>query len=199
LITGNLINLIEPRGQLKVVGRTQMRPSPFRVLIIGEDRSHLQHLKDALDPLDAQFHLVEVGSYGRSFLRDTQRTPPAAILMHIPTATMKSLSALASMRMLHPEVPIVVLSSDPSVLNVAIGQDLSRPRLVSPDLDPVELRDLIRSTLEEALEAEEPPPERATTVQRSPEIRGEGIPLPAQMQLEALFPGYRVFIGTDGS
>lgn len=175
-----------------------MGRSPLRVLIIGEDRGHLRQLRDVLESLEAQVDLVEVGSYGRSFLRDTQRTPPGAILMHIPTATMKSLSALASMRMLHPEAPIFVLGSDPSVLGVAVAQDLSRPRLVPCEVEPTELLVLIRSALEERAGVRDPLEERPASPEMPSEQTEEQIPLPTHLQLEALFPGYRVFIGTDG-
>jgi CheY-like chemotaxis protein len=175
-----------------------MQRRDHRVLIVDENPSHRGRLRTALLPLDARLDAVDLGPGGFILAGRRHGMPPSLILVHVPDHSFNGTSTLAALRLLHPDIPMIVMANDPFVLQVAMTDDLRLPRYVRPDIQPGELLLLIQATLSERAEPQAALPDEAIH-QGPPFEKQEGVSLPTLMRLQSLFPGYEVRIASEGA
>jgi DNA-binding NtrC family response regulator len=174
-----------------------MQRRSLRVLIIDEDRSHREMLKAALLPLNAELDMAEIDPGGTILAGKSYGPSPSLILVNVPESSLYGASALAAMRLLHPGTPMIVMATDPEVLQIAMTSDFRLPRYTHPNVQPDELRGLIRSIL--ALEGADST-ESAESPGDSPAREAEpAIPLSSLVRLQSLFPGYEVHVSREGA
>lgn len=172
-----------------------MQRRSLRVLIIDEDRSHREMLKAALLPLGAQLDMAEIDPGGTILVGKSYRPSPSLILVNVPDSSLYGASALAAIRLLHPGTPMIVMATDPAVLQIAMTPDFRLPSYISPDVQPDRLRGLILSILgsgEIGAADEGESPGEAIEPEAEP-----AIPLASLVRLQSLFPGYEVHVSHE--
>lgn len=168
-----------------------------RILIVDEDRAHREMLKAALAPLNVSLDFAEIGAETCMPAGRGHGPPPSIIMVNVPESSFNGASTLAAMRLLHPDTPMIVMASDPTVLQVAMSSDFQLPHFAPRDILPDTLRQLIGSILTNPVEPETPSGDEASR-EGAPVGAEAGIPLPSLVRLRTLFPGCEVRIASEG-